>query len=68
MSPLPTTKDVKDEYVSFKGGYSLTGQKLTFTETISLGKRIYNAAEWPAYREAVNNQKHFANQKIILKK
>jgi len=65
---LPSTDDVNDEYVSFTGGYELDGKKLKFDETISLGKRVYEAKDWPAFRQAVINQNYFADQKIILKK
>lgn len=66
--PLPSADKVSSEYVSFDGGYQLDGKKLTFTETISLGKRVYETEDWPTYRQAVINQNHFADQKIILKK
>lgn len=65
---LPTAEKVCSQYVSFDGGYHLDGNKLLFNETISLGKRVYEAEEWPEYRQAVLNQKHFAEEKIILKK
>lgn len=54
--------------MSFTGGYALDEKKLKFNETISLGKRVYEAEDWPAFRQAVINQEHFADQKIILKK
>ena len=65
---LPSSNEVNDEYVSFTGGYELDGKKLKFNQTISLGKRVYEAEDWPAYRQAVINQNYFADQKIILKK
>lgn len=65
---LPSAKKVDDAHVSFNGAYELEGEKLQFNETISLGKRVYEAKDWPAFRQAVINQNHFADQKIILKK
>lgn len=65
---LPSVEKVDDEFVSYAGGYKLDGKKLKFDQTISLGKRVYEAEDWPAFRQAVINQNHFANQKIILKK
>lgn len=65
---LPSAENVNSKYVSFEGGYQLEGKKLIFRETISLGKRVYEAEEWPEYRQAVLHQKYFADQKIILKK
>jgi len=66
--PLPTAEDVSSKYISYHGGYSLNRRKLVFNETASYGKRVYEAEEWPEYRQAVLNQKHFAEQTIILKK
>lgn len=65
---LPSAENVDDHYVSFNGAYELDGKKLKFDQTISLGKRVYDAKDWPAFRQAVMNQNYFADQKIILKK
>lgn len=65
---LPTAEKVDSEFVSFIGGYELDGKKLKFNEVINLGKRVYEAKDWPAFRQAVINQNYFADQKIILKK
>lgn len=65
---LPSAEKVNDDDVSFNGGYELNGKKLHFNETIRLGKRVYEAKDWPAFRQAVINQNYFADQKIILNK
>jgi transglutaminase-like putative cysteine protease len=65
---LPSTEEVNHAFVRFTGGYELDGKKLKFNETISLGKRVYEAEDWPSFRQAVINQNYFADQKIILKK
>ena len=65
---LPSVDDVSSEFINYHGNYEIKGKKLTFTQTASYGKRVYQADEWPDFRQAVLNQKHFADQKIILKK
>ncbi|NOR86021.1 MAG: transglutaminase, partial [Bacteroidales bacterium] len=65
---LPSSDDVNSAYINYHGAYELKGKKLTFTQTASYGKRVYEADEWPDFRQAVLNQKNFADQKIILKK
>ncbi|MBP5535593.1 MAG: DUF3857 and transglutaminase domain-containing protein [Bacteroidales bacterium] len=44
------------------------GKTLTFGESAMFNKRIYNAADWPAFRQAVANQKLLANTPVILTK
>ncbi|MCK5775197.1 MAG: DUF3857 and transglutaminase domain-containing protein [Bacteroidales bacterium] len=65
---LPSADDVTSEYITYQGNYELKGKKLVFNQTASYGKRVYESTDWPAFRQAVLNQKHFASQKIILKK
>jgi len=65
---LPSVEDVESEYITYQGAYELEGKTLEFNQTASYGKRVYEADEWPDFRQAVLNQKHFENQKIILKK
>ncbi len=65
---LPEAKMLSSEYVGYEGSYEINGKKLVFNQVASYGKRVYEAEEWPKFREAVMNQKYFADQKIILKK
>ena len=65
---LPTADTVSSEFISYQGAYELDGKTLVFDQTASYGKRVYEAEEWPEFRHAVLNQKHFAEQKVILKK
>jgi hypothetical protein len=41
---------------------------VTFTENISLGKRIYDASEWPAFRKAVQCQRSYIGSPVIFLK
>ena len=65
---LPSADDVASEFITYHGQYELKGKSLVFNQTASYGKRVYESADWPAFRQAVLNQKHFASEKIILKK
>ena len=42
------------------------GETLTFGESIMLNKRIYDAADWPAFRLAVVNQKVLATTPVVI--
>jgi|GEM_PF-6381327 len=63
----PETKSVKDSTITYKGTYSLKGKTLVMKQDISLGKRVYEAAEWPAYSAVVKNQNRMAKEAIIIK-
>ncbi len=65
---LPTVEKVSADNIQFEGGYQLKGNTLQLNETVKLGKRVYDAADWPAYRQAVENQKSLAKHAIVLKK
>jgi len=65
---LPVADDVVSEAITYTGAYELNERELVFNQTASYGKRVYEATDWPAFRQAVLNQRHFEDQKIILKK
>ena len=39
---------------------------VTFNETISLGKRVYDASEWPAFRKAVQCQRGYMGNPVVF--
>lgn len=59
---------VADPAASFGCQYWLEGDKLIFAETVMLGKRIYEAADWPVFRQVVKNQQTLAHTPAILTK
>jgi len=65
---VPEKKTMNDGAISFEGGYQLLGSTVTLRENIRLGKRIYEASDWPAYRTAVINQKYYSNTPLIISK
>ncbi len=66
---IPEEESFTTDITSFEGTYFLLsgGKKLQLSETISLGKRIYEPDEWDEYRKAVVSQKSFAQEPVILK-
>lgn len=63
---MPKARSFKGESVSFDGGYKLENSKVVFQENVRLGKRVYEASDWPDYRQAVINQKFYMNTPVIL--
>jgi hypothetical protein len=51
---------------SFDGGYEFKGSVLTLYEKAVFGKRIYDAKEWPQFRDAVIAQNSFIEEPVIL--
>ena len=52
--------------ISFRGGYQIGYNMVTFTENISLGKRVYAADEWPAFRKAVLFQREYMDNPVVF--
>ncbi|MDL2239867.1 DUF3857 and transglutaminase domain-containing protein [Bacteroidales bacterium OttesenSCG-928-K03] len=65
---LPKEKNVSSDYINYAGKYDINKNELTFTQTASLGKRIYEANEWTSFKNLVDAQNGYANDAIILKK
>ena len=64
----PETRQFVTPSISFKGGYQIGYNMVTFTENISLGKRIYEASDWPAFRNAVMNQRAYMDAPVVFVK
>lgn len=54
--------------VNYGCGFRLDGKTLVFGESAMFNKRVYDAADWPAFRQAVANQKKVAATPVVLKK
>lgn len=50
---------------SVDGGYLLNGPSLKLKEKVSFGKRLYEAKEWPEFRNAVKGQQSFIDSPVI---
>ena len=64
----PKARSIESDCVDFNGGYEVSNNVIQFNEKIRLGKRIYEAGDWPSFRQAVNNQIFFMNTPVILHK
>ncbi len=63
---VPKARTATGGAVTFDGGYKLQSSVLQFHENIRFGKRIYEAEDWPSYRQAVMNQEFFMNTPVVL--
>ncbi len=63
---LPCNINAPGNAASFTGGYQLQGDQLTFTARAILGKRLYDAAEWPEFRAVVEAQNAFAGKPVVI--
>lgn len=63
---LPDPADLKGVTASLEGGYTLDGNVISFRETVSLGKRIYEPGEWPEFRDVVKAQNRFADEMVVV--
>ncbi|MBQ9588160.1 MAG: DUF3857 and transglutaminase domain-containing protein [Bacteroidales bacterium] len=68
MDYAATIDGVVSPAVNYGCGFQLQGKQLHFGESAMFNKRIYDAADWPAFRQAVRNQKVVAATPVILKK
>ncbi len=60
---LESTSDA----ASFKGSISANASTISIDQTLLLGKRVYEAADWSGFRTAVNNHKSFGEDLVIKK-
>jgi hypothetical protein len=63
---LPEAKTASGDVCSFNGGYDWKDHTLNLNEKISLGKRIYDAKNWPEFRDAVVAQSAFADDAVVI--
>ena len=53
---------------SFKGGFTVEGNKLIMGQQLKFKKRIYDPEDWGSFQAAVENQKRVIENPVILKK
>ena len=63
---LPEEKNNDGSICSFKGSYSLSGTNLTVKTKVTLGKRVYEAQDWPEFRDVVNAQNSLTEEPVIF--
>ena len=63
---LPVAKNNEGDICSFHGGYDWNDYTLILNEKIVLRKRIYDAKDWPEFRDAVISQGSFADDPVVF--
>ena len=63
---VPNDRSFLSDPISFDGSYKLENSKIEFKENVRLGKRVYEASDWPAFRQAVLNQQFYMDTPVIL--
>ena len=56
------------EVAEFQGSIMQIGNRVEVLQKLSLGKRVYEAEDWPGFREAVNGYWSFALQSYVFEK
>ena len=64
----PMVDGIADPVASFGCGIQLGGTTLTFGEQAVFSKRLYEAADWPAFRAVAKAQQQLSQTPIILTK
>ena len=62
----PEVKNIDGTAASFSGNYTLENNTLSLSENIRIKKRLFEADEWENYKAAVEAQKKFASEKVII--
>jgi hypothetical protein len=62
----PESKRKSGDVCSFEGGYEIKDNQLKLKERVVFGKRIYDAKEWPQFRDAVSAQNSFIETPVIF--
>jgi hypothetical protein len=64
---LPESKNKTGFVCSFRGGYDWNDHTLALKQKIVLGKRIYDAKDWPEFNDAVTSQVSFADDPVVIR-
>lgn len=67
MVSSPASTDLKGTAASFTASVTQTGNSIILYEKGRFEKRVYEASDWPDYKAAVQAQKNFANEAVVLK-
>ena len=55
-----------NEVASYSSSVKQTGNTLNFVNNVAFKKRVYDAQDWPTFRDAVSNQKQFADHPLVF--
>lgn len=65
---LPEEKNGEGTGANYMLAYSFTENQLILNQELEFHKRVYTAEDWPSFKAAVDAQKTYANDVVILKK
>lgn len=68
IASLPENQKVEGTAAHYNGGYTTDKHSLTFQQTASFNKRIYEAEDWQEFRQCVKAQQSFAQKAVVLTK
>lgn len=63
----PKADQVQSNAADFNGTLSQEGDKIRFSNTLALKKRVYDVTDWPDFRSAVNTHKTYGDYLIVKK-
>ena len=66
--PRRVEKKTEGAAASFAGTLSVQGDALTYSQKLTMNKRVYEPEDWPAVRDALRAGKAFAETPVVLKK
>ena len=55
-----------NDVATFSSSMNQTGNTLNFSNSLALKKRVYDVQDWAAFRDAVMNQKQFADLPLVF--
>lgn len=66
----PEADTFSDSTASYEGSYEISkdGKILRMSQLANYNKRIYEAAEWPSFRQATLDQQKFIDEPVVLRK
>ena len=66
----PEAATFSDATASFEGGYEMSpdNQNLRMSQVLNFNKRIYDASDWPSFRQATLDETKFIDEPVILRK
>jgi len=63
----PKADQLQSNAADFNGTLGQEGDKIRFSNTLTLKKRVYDATDWPGFRSAVNTHKTYGDYLIVKK-
>ena len=57
-----------NDVATYSSSVKQMGNTVNFANSLALKKRVYNVQDWPAFLEAVTNQRQFADQPMVFLK